>query len=74
MYSKLGIVSAITQIEHKNERLLTLCSNKALRDKAESIDDSIEDTLLDMANYCIMTYMELINSNNKKGDNKDECN
>ena len=27
-------------------------------------DEAIEDTLLDMANYCLMTYMELQKENN----------
>lgn len=52
-YEKLGIISAVTRIADKNNRLVNLCSKEA------KVDESIEDTLLDMANYCIMTVMEM---------------
>ena len=55
-YEDLGIVSAITRISDKYNRLCSL----ALSDKPALVnDESIIDTLLDMANYCIMTVMEL---------------
>ena len=57
LYADLGIISAVTQITHKYNRLKTLA-----KDKSNSIntrDESIIDTLLDMANYCIMTAMEI---------------
>lgn len=55
-FEKLGIISAITRITDKHNRLVSLCtSEKDIQVK----DETISDTLLDMANYCIMTEMEL---------------
>lgn len=56
-YKDLGIISAVTRINDKFNRLKTLAKNKEINQG----DESIADTLLDMANYCIMTYMELQN-------------
>lgn len=56
-YNDLGIISAVTRINDKFNRLKTLAKNKEINQG----DESIADTLLDMANYCIMTYMELQN-------------
>ena len=61
LYKELGIISAVTQIAHKYNRLKTLA-----RDKDNNIntnDESLTDTLLDMANYCIMTVMEIYREN-----------
>ena len=54
-YEDLGIISAVTRISDKFNRLKTLAKNKDIPHG----DESISDTLLDMANYCIMTYMEV---------------
>lgn len=56
-YQKLGIVTAIGRISDKYERLCTLVKNPDIDDLGESI----EDTLRDMAAYCIMTVMEMKN-------------
>lgn len=53
-FDKLGIVSAVTRISDKTNRLMSLCKTEARVD-----DESITDTLMDLANYCIMTVMEL---------------
>lgn len=58
-YKDLGIISAVTRISDKFNRLKTLAKNRDIN----CGDESIADTLLDMANYCIMTYMELKNDN-----------
>ena len=55
-FDALGIISAVTRISDKYNRL---CSLAMANGQHEVKDESIEDTLLDMANYCIMTYMEL---------------
>lgn len=55
MFSELGIITAITRIGDKYNRLKTL----AIKESAEVNDESLKDTLLDMANYCIMTVMEI---------------
>ena len=64
---KYGIIAALTRLSDKWQRFETLILTK---DPGTS-DESIRDTLLDMANYCIMTVMELdqkedINNTNAK--------
>ena len=49
----LVINAAVTRIVDKTNRLLTLCTRK------QKVDESIRDTLLDLANYSIMTVIEL---------------
>lgn len=53
-YRKLGIISAVTRISDKTSRLQSLCKRDALIK-----DESIRDTLLDLANYAIMTVMAM---------------
>ena len=47
----------MTQISHKTNRLISLVG----KSEAERLvkDESIQDTLRDMANYAIMALMEL---------------
>ena len=54
-FNDLGIISAVTRISDKFNRLKTLAKNEYIPQG----DESISDTLLDMANYCIMTSMEI---------------
>ena len=54
-YKKLGIISAVTRLSDKMNRLMSL----AVSHNAQVKDEKIEDTLLDMANYAIMTLIEL---------------
>lgn len=55
-FNKLGIISAITRISDKYNRLVSLCM---LPEEERMVkDESITDTLIDMANYCIMTVIE----------------
>lgn len=56
-YQKLGIISAITRISDKYNRLMSLATKPEEERKVK--DESIQDTLLDMANYCIMTVIEM---------------
>lgn len=56
-FKKLGIISAVTRISDKYNRLCNLATNTNIDDLGESL----EDTLRDMASYCIMTVMELEN-------------
>lgn len=58
-YRQLGIISAATRVSDKFNRFVNLAINSQ---SAEVKDETIEDTLLDMANYCIMTVIELRNS------------
>lgn len=56
-FDKLGIISAVTRISDKYNRLTSLCMLPEEERRVK--DESITDTLLDMANYCIMTVIEL---------------
>lgn len=56
-FEKLGIISAITRISDKYNRLCSLATKP--KDEMRVKDESLIDTLKDMANYCIMTAMEL---------------
>ncbi len=51
-FSKLGIVSAVTRITDKVNRLQNLTT------KEQRVgDETINDTLMDLANYSIMTLI-----------------
>lgn len=56
-YKKLGIISAVTRISDKHNRLCNLATNPDI----DNLGESVEDTLRDMASYCIMTLMEMKN-------------
>lgn len=56
---KFGLVAGVVRIGDKMNRIESLITKKALVE-----DESIKDTLLDMANYCILTTM-WINKNSK---------
>ena len=49
-----GIITATTQIAHKYHRLVN-----AVKGTTMKVNESLEDALLDMANYCIMTLIEI---------------
>ena len=53
-FKKIGIISAVTRITDKTNRLISLSTKEARVN-----DESIEDTLMDLANYAIMTLIEL---------------
>ena len=65
-FDKLGIISAVTRISDKYNRLVSLCTKSEEERKVK--DESITDTLLDMANYCIMTVIEM-----HKNDTIEKC-
>ena len=54
--NKFGLVSSIIRLNDKLNRL----NNLVTSDKKPEINESIQDTLLDLANYCVMTlaYLE----------------
>lgn len=53
---ELGIISAVTRLYDKMERVKAL--TKGAKNNVKN--ERLEDTLLDLANYAIMTYMEVI--------------
>lgn len=58
-----GLLVAKIRIEDKIRRFITLTSDE--NRKAQVKDESIEDTLIDLANYCIMTIVYMKNNPNK---------
>jgi isopropylmalate/homocitrate/citramalate synthase len=60
-FQELGIISAVTRMQDKFNRI------KALATGAENNvkDEQLEDTLMDLANYCILTLIELEEYNNE---------
>lgn len=63
-FEEYGLVMPCIRLEDKLGRLKSL--SKGEKGKVE--DESIRDTLLDLANYAIMTVMEL-DDNSEKGEN-----
>lgn len=53
---KRGLVSAIVRMEDKWNRLDNLVT---IKEDGSDTDESLEDTLIDLANYCLMTIMEI---------------
>lgn len=67
LYQDLGIISAVTQIVHKCNRVKTVARLKE-RGQTPNVNESLRDTLLDMANYCVMTVMELDREENESNE------
>lgn len=53
-FEQFGLTSFLVRLSDKLNRAITL--NKV---EAKIKDEKIEDTLLDMANYCVMALIEL---------------
>ena len=54
-FKQLGLTSAVSRICDKTNRLITFCQKGRLNVRTEKI----RDTLLDLANYAILTVMEI---------------
>lgn len=54
-FKQLGIISAVTRIADKFNRLVEMATGTERKVK----DETMRDTLMDLANYAIMTVMEL---------------
>lgn len=52
---KFGLVAGVVRIGDKYNRLATLYNKEG----EKKVNESLRDTLLDMANYCIMSAMWL---------------
>lgn len=55
-YQKYGPITALTRMSDKWSRIESLMMNPSLDDNGESLKDS----LLDLANYCLMTVVEML--------------
>lgn len=60
LYKKLGDVSFLTRISDKYHRLMNLMTDYDgyMREDREINYESIDDTIQDLANYCIIWLME----------------
>ena len=58
---KFGLIASVVRMNDKMERIESLMNKEALVK-----DESIKDTLLDLASYCVMTTMWLDNNKNSK--------
>lgn len=66
-YQKLGLISAVTRITDKVNRLQSLST------KEQKInDESIRDTLIDLGNYAILALIELEIHEKEKLKNKEK--
>lgn len=54
-FRKLGIISAVTRMLDKMNRIVSLVT----KDQQKVNDESLRDTLIDIANYAVMTIMEI---------------
>lgn len=64
-FDRLGLISGVTRVTDKYNRLVNLATHPEIDEN----DESIIDTLVDLANYAIMTAMELeIENENKIAD------
>ena len=56
-YDEFGIISAVVRMNDKMERAKSLI--KMPQDQIQVKGESLQDTLLDLANYAVMTLVEL---------------
>ena len=63
-YERLGIISAVTRIQDKTNRLVNLVTGK----QQAVNDESVRDTLIDLANYAVMTLVEMSKSEDSNAD------
>lgn len=58
LYQKLGDISFLTRISDKYHRLMNLMTDNDGYKKKEINYESVDDTIQDLANYCIIWLME----------------
>ena len=58
---KFGLIASVVRMNDKMERVESLMNKEALVK-----DESIKDTLLDLASYCVMTTIWLNNNRERK--------
>lgn len=56
-YDEFGIISAVVRMNDKMERIKSI--TKMPHEQMQVKDESLQDTLLDLANYAVMTLVEL---------------
>jgi hypothetical protein len=63
-FRELGILSAVTRIYDKINRISALTRGA----KNDIMDESLKDTFLDASNYCIMTIIEMEKAEKEKNE------
>lgn len=58
---EFGLIASVIRLNDKMNRVKQLCKSQ----KQEIKDEKIEDTLIDLANYAVMTLSWLKNNNGK---------
>ena len=58
---KFGLIASVVRMNDKMERIESLMNKESLVK-----DESIKDTLLDLASYCVMTTIWLNNNRERK--------
>lgn len=58
---EFGLIAGVIRLNDKMNRVKQLCKSQ----KQEIKDEKIEDTLIDLANYAVMTLSWLKNNNGK---------
>lgn len=67
-YAEYGVVYPIIHMQEKLDRI------KALSKAEAKVSESLVDTLMDLANYSIMTLVEMTSvESTKKGDHDPDC-
>lgn len=61
---KYGLISSLTRMSDKWNRI----ENLILHPSTDVGDEPLKDSLLDLANYCLMTVMVLDNKENKSAE------
>ena len=62
-YERLGFVSAATRMQDKMNRIVSLVKNG----QTEVKDESLRDTVIDLACYAVMTLVEIDNTKSYEG-------
>ena len=70
-FQEWGIVAALTRISDKWNRIKQLAKNHG---EHRVKNESLEDSLLDLANYALMTYMEIHDTDYVKEETIEEGN
>lgn len=63
-YKEWGITAAMTRMSDKWNRLKTL--SKLPEEERQVADEKITDSLIDLANYALMTYMEVVDEERER--------
>jgi len=64
---KYGIIAALTRISDKFNRI----ENLILHNDEGTDDETVMDTLIDMANYCVMTAAYMKGTKEENGENNE---